>query len=442
MEILIRAAQLVLSLSILVIIHEFGHFAFARLFKTRVEKFYLFFNPWFSLFKKKIGDTEYGIGWLPLGGYVKIAGMIDESMDKEQMEQPAKPDEFRSKTSWQRLLIMVGGVLFNLILAVIIYIGVLWTYGEEYLPTEEAKYGVVCSETAEELGFKDGDKILTFEGEKIENFYDIVPTLLLNQDGIVKVDRDGTTKSIKMTASKIGILVENAKSKEPLFVPRFPFIVNGFSNGSGAQKAGIEKGDALLAVNGVSCKYYDTFVEQLSGKESKTIDVTVLRNNDSITTALTLDGAAKIGVYAKPLNELFNFKTLDYTFAQAIPAGMKKSGLEVSNYLKQLKLIVNPETKAYKSLGGFGTIASIFPTYWNWEAFWSMTAFLSIILAVMNILPIPALDGGHVLFLLYEMVTRRKPGDKFMEYAQMAGLIIVLGLVLFANLNDVLRLFQ
>lgn len=441
MEILIRASQLVLSLSILVIIHEFGHFAFARLFKTRVEKFYLFFNPWFSLFKKKIGDTEYGVGWLPLGGYVKIAGMIDESMDKEQMKLPAKPDEFRSKTTWQRLLIMVGGVLFNLILAVFIYIGVLWAYGEQYLPTEEVKYGIVCSDTAKEIGFENGDVILTIDGKKVENFSDLVPEMLLNENAKVKVDRNGKKETVYMSASKVALLVENSKSKQPLFVPRFPFYVGDFSAESGAKEAGLQVDDKLVAINGVLSDYYDLIVQELEGKQGQTVQLSYLRGADTITAPVTLSDEAKLGIYPKNLSKLFNYKTNEYNLAQAIPAGVKKSGEEVRNYLKQLKLIVNPETKAYKSLGGFGTIASIFPTSWNWHAFWSMTAFLSIILAVMNILPIPALDGGHVLFLLYEMVTRRKPGDKFMEYAQLAGLIIVLGLVLYANLNDVLRLF-
>lgn len=440
MVVLVKAAQLILSLSILVVVHEFGHFAFARLFKTRVEKFRLFFDPWFTPWKKKIGETEYGIGWLPLGGYVKISGMIDESMDKEQMAQPVKPYEFRAKPAWQRLLIMVGGVLFNLLLAGLIYTMVLWHWGDAYLPVKNVKYGVVCSETAKEIGFQDGDIILQVDGKDVDGFHEIPSKLLLDGINSITVLRNNEKVEIPVNEDHVALLIQNSKSG--LFMPRVPFEVDKFIEGSGAKKAGMEQDDRIVAVNGKPMMFYDQIVKELSENKDKEVDFAVVRGIDTLNLAVPINENGKIGVYPKPISNFLTFETIDYTLVQAIPAGFSKGMDEVQSYLKQLKLLFSPKTKAYESLGGFITIGSIFPATWDWQSFWNLTAFISIILAVMNILPIPALDGGHVMILFYEMISGRKPSEKFLEYTQIAGLVIVLALVVFANMNDVIRLFK
>ncbi len=441
MTILIKAAQFFLSLSLLIIIHEMGHFIFARIFKCRVEKFYLFFDAGFSLFKTKKGETEYGIGWLPLGGYVKIAGMIDESMDREQMKKPPQPWEFRSKKTYQRLLIMIGGVLMNFIAALVIYIGVLFTWGEEYLPAENAKFGIDASQTAEEIGFRDGDKILSVDNKPVDSFYDIVPTIVLEKAETVQVERDGKKTDIWIGEEDIAVMMKT-KNLIGLRVP-FKIVVDAFAKESPAQEAGMLKGDEIFKVNGKEFQYYDQFVAELEEHKEDEITFTVLRDGatNDIPLRLTDDGMMGIS-WQNNFSEHFEFKTIEYGFWESIPAGIAK-GYETSvDYLKQFKLIFNRKTKGYESLGGFITIGSIFPGQWNWNAFWNMTAFLSIILAIMNMLPIPALDGGHVMFVLYEMITGRKPNEKFLEYAQIIGLVLILILVLYANLNDVLRLFN
>ncbi|HOK60444.1 MAG: RIP metalloprotease RseP [Tenuifilum sp.] len=439
MEILIKAGQFFLSLSILVILHELGHFLFAKLFKTRVEKFYLFFNPWFSLFKIKRGETEYGVGWLPLGGYVKISGMIDESMDKEQLKQPPQPYEFRSKPAWQRLLIMIGGVLVNVILALFIYSAVLYTWGEDYLPTKSLKYGVSCDSLATELGFRNGDKILYVGGKEIENFQQIAHDILLNENRDVTVLRGTDTLNIKIAEDYVAKLV-----KSPIiFFPRIPFVVDDVKSGEPAEKAGFIKGDRLLALNGQSAQFFDEFKSEMQRSKGKTVRVTVERNGNPIDLNVDVPETGIIGVYpVADLGKFFELSHREYSFFHSIPAGVKKGFATISSYLKQLKLIFSPKTKAYESVGGFITIGKIFPSTWDWQAFWSLTAFLSIILAIMNILPIPALDGGHVMFLLYEIITGRKPGDKFLEYAQLVGMAILLALLLYANINDIVKLFR
>lgn len=439
MEILIKAGQFFLSLSILVILHELGHFLFAKLFKTRVEKFYLFFNPWFSLFKIRRGETEYGVGWLPLGGYVKISGMIDESMDKEQLKQPPQPYEFRSKPAWQRLLIMIGGVLVNVILALFIYSAVLYTWGEDYLPTKSLKYGVSCDSLATELGFRNGDKILYVGGKEIENFQQIAHDILLNENRDVTVLRGTDTLNIKIAEDYVAKLV-----KSPIiFFPRIPFIVDDVKSGEPAEKAGFIKGDRLLALNGQPAQFFDEFKSEMQRSKGKNVKVTVERNGNPIDLNVDVPETGIIGVYpVTDLGKFFELSHREYSFLHSIPAGVKKGFATISSYLKQLKLIFSPKTKAYESVGGFITIGKIFPSTWDWQAFWSLTAFLSIILAIMNILPIPALDGGHVMFLLYEIITGRKPGDKFLEYAQLVGMAILLALLLYANINDIVKLFR
>ncbi|MCD6597638.1 MAG: RIP metalloprotease RseP [Bacteroidales bacterium] len=442
MEIFIKISQFLLSLSILVILHELGHFTFAKLFNVRVEKFYLFFNPWFSLFKFKKGDTEYGVGWLPLGGYVKISGMIDESMDKEQMKLPPKPYEFRSKPAWQRLLIMLGGVMVNFVLAILIYVAVLYTWGEEYLPAENVKYGVAVDSLGMQMGLQNGDHILSLDNEYVENFYHIIPDILLNGVKTIQVRRDGELVNLNIPESVIPALIKGKAQLDPR-IPFSPYIINGYAGkDSPAKQAGVKVNDELLEVNGKKFDYYDEFQNYL--KQNDQLDeVTLKLNRDGeildITVYLTENNM--IGI-SRDISGFFEFRQIKYSFFESIPAGINKGVVTLNKYIKQFKLIFSPGTKAYESLGGFITIGNIFPGVWDWHSFWSLTAFLSIILAFMNILPIPALDGGHVMFLLYEVVSGRKPGDKFMEYAQITGMVLLIALLLFANGNDVVRLFR
>ncbi len=439
--ILIKTAQLLLSLSLLVVLHEFGHFMFARLFKTRVEKFYLFFNPWFSLFKVKKGDTEYGIGWLPLGGYVKISGMIDESMDKEAMKLPPQPWEFRAKPAWQRLLIMLGGVMMNFLTALIIYIGILYAWGESYLPTENAKFGIEVSEVGREIGFRNGDKILTVDNVFVENFNKIIPTIVLDDVKAVQVERNGAKVDVEISDSDLALML---KSKS-VIAPRFPFdhSIGKLVKDSPAENAGLEKGDILKKVDDKSFEFYDEFAQYLTSKKNSEIEMELERNGSKVNKKVTVGDDGKIGFYPVFNNpDIFEFKTIKYGFIASIPAGIKRGVKTTGDYLKQFKLFFKKETKAYESLGGFATIGNIFPGTWDWYSFWNMTAFISIILAIMNLLPIPALDGGHVMFLLGEMITGRKPNEKFLEYAQIAGMVLLLALVLFANANDIIKIFN
>jgi regulator of sigma E protease len=440
MTVLIKILQLVLSLSILVIVHEFGHFIFAKLFKTRVEKFYLFFDPWFALFKFKKGETEYGLGWLPLGGYVKISGMIDESMDKEQLKQPPQPWEFRSKSSWQRLLIMTAGVLFNFILAMTIYVMVLFAWGETYLPTANVKYGIVTDSTGYAMGLRNGDKIITIDNQKIENFYQITSDIVLNERKSIQVERNGEIINIDIPREYIPPMLKG-KGQIDARIPFGPFIVEGFSKGSPAKKAGIAVADEVVGIDNNGFNYYDEFQDYIYKHRNETIEVNILRAGLKTGITMAPTSAGLLGV-SRSLKEVFELKTVKYSFFQSFPAGINKGFKTIGDYLKQFKLIFSRETKGYESLGGFITIGSIFPGVWNWQSFWTLTAFLSIILAVMNILPIPALDGGHVMFLLFEAITGRKPSDKFLEYAQIAGMIILFSLLIFANGNDILKLLK
>jgi regulator of sigma E protease len=440
MTILIKILQFILSLSILVIIHEFGHFVMAKFFKTRVEKFYLFFDPWFSLFKIRKGETEYGVGWLPLGGYVKISGMIDESMDKEQMKQPPQPYEFRSKTSGQRLLIMTGGVLFNFISALIIYVMVLYAWGETYLPTSSVKYGIVTDSTGQSIGLRNGDKILTVDNQYIENFLKITPDIVLNDRKTIQVERDGQVLNIDIPRDYITKLLKG-KGQIDARVPFGPFVVVDFGKESPAREAGILAGDELKGLDGRQFTYYDEFQKYLQENKARKVVLNILREGRMIDIGVNPTKAGLIGV-VRNVEQVFELKTIKYGFFQSVPAGIQKGFRTITDYLKQFKLIFSSETKGYESLGGFITIGSIFPGVWDWQAFWNLTAFLSIILAIMNILPIPALDGGHVMFLLFEVITGRKPSDKFLEYAQITGMIILFALLLYANGNDIMRLLR
>lgn len=439
MEILIKAAQFFLSLSILIILHELGHFLFARLFSTRVEKFYLFFNPWFTLFRVKKGETEFGLGWLPLGGYVKISGMIDESMDKDQLNQEPKPWEFRSKPTWQRLLIMLGGVMVNFVLALVIYSSMLYAWGDRYLPSESLTYGIHADSLARDIGLQSGDHIVSLDNRKVEQFYQIVPTIVLDKVQTMQVERNGEIIEISIPES----IVPELLAGKPLIDIRFPFIISGFSVESKGEAAGLMEGDRVVGLNNQDLPYFLEFREHLLRHANQEVLVTVERDGGLVNIPVTVPEEGLLGVIpVGELNKFFELKSIEYSFFEAIPAGITKGLATFSSYLKQLRMIFSPQTGAYRSLGGFITIGNIFPGAWDWQVFWNMTAFLSIVLAIMNVLPIPALDGGHVMFLLYEMVSGRKPSDKFMEYAQLTGMIILFSLILFANGNDIIRLFR
>jgi len=442
MDIVIKLSQFLLSLSLLIVLHELGHFIPAKLFKTRVEKFYLFFDVKFSLFKKKIGDTVYGIGWLPLGGYVKIAGMIDESMDTEQMKQEPQPWEFRSKPAWQRLIIMLGGVTVNFILAFLIYIGMTWYYGDKYIANDSLKDGVwVTSEDLKKAGMQSGDKILTIDGATLERFNEAQAKMLTAET--IVVDRNGEEKTIELPVDFVSGVI---KSKgQSLIMPRFPFIVGGFTESSPNKEVLNEK-DFIISVNQVPVKYFDEMENILLSLANQEVPAVIKRNDQEMEITLKVDKDGKIGVGPAMISNddaeklgLFALTTEKHSFLESIPVGLQKGKDQLVGYGKQLKLIANPETGAYKGVGGFKAIYDIFPQTWSWEVFWSITALLSIMLGVMNLLPIPALDGGHVMFLLYEMITGRKPSDKFMEYAQTVGFVLLIALLLFANGNDIFK---
>ena len=441
----LKVAQLLLSLSILVILHEFGHYITAKWFKCRVEKFYLFFDPWFSIFKKKIGDTVYGIGWLPLGGYVKISGMVDESMDKEAMKLPPQPWEFRSKPAWQRLIIMLGGVTVNVLLAFVIYAAILMVWGEKKIPASSLKYGISFNDSLfNDLGFKNGDKVLAVDGKPVVEYTDILRKILVVNENVT-LERDGKVITIGMPVDLIGKLVEKKKLTEgPLISPRVPVIVADIADTSVAYKAGLRVGDLILSVDSVKTQFYDEFSTVMKKQQKgDTINLVINRNDSLINFTTILINGGKIG-FNQPNSPaqydslgIYKYEVKKYGFFAAIPAGVKRAGKELQFYIDQFKKILSPSTGAYKGVGGFKAMGSVFSgTGWDWEHFWTITAFFSIILAFMNLLPIPALDGGHVLFTLGEMITGRKPSEKFLEYAQIVGMVILLALMLYANGND------
>ena len=441
---LIRALQLIMSLSLLVIIHEGGHFLFARLFKTRVEKFCLFFDPWFTLFKfkPKNSETEYGIGWLPLGGYVNIAGMIDESMDTEQMKQPVQPWEFRAKPAWQRLLIMVGGVLFNFLLALFIYSMILFTWGDEYVPLQKAPLGMDFNETAKAIGFRDGDILVSADGVPFERYGGDMLTSIVDARQVT-VLRDGQEASVYIPEDMMERLLADSVRFASF---RYPFVIDSIMPGQPAALAGLQPGDSITQLDGRNIAYFD-FKEEMQNRQKAADDstgrlltLTYVRAGVADTVTLTADSLYQIGIAASlQTNKLLPVVKKEYSFFASIPSGVTLGVNTLKGYVSQMKYLFSKE--GAKQLGGFGTIGSIFPATWDWYQFWYMTAFLSIILAFMNILPIPALDGGHVLFLIYEIVARRKPSDKFMERAQMVGMFLLFGLLIWANFNDILRFF-
>lgn len=439
----LKVAQLLLSLSILVILHEFGHYITARWFKCRVEKFYLFFDPWFSIVKKKIGDTVYGIGWLPLGGYVKIAGMVDESMDKEQMKQPPQPWEFRSKPAWQRLIIMLGGVTVNIILAFLIYAMILMVWGEKKIYNSSLKYGIEVQDSLMlKLGFQDGDKPLAVDGKPVEDFYDFIPKLIVGSTATV--ERAGKPTVITFPTDLIGQLVEKRRNDVPLIGIRSPYWVASVPDTGVLSKLGLKRNDRVVMVDSVATPFMSDVYSAFEKKKNGTVQVILQRGDQQFVNTWPVDSNGIVQDMliigkAKSLDSagVIKYEVKKYGFLAAFPAGVKLAGEKLSWYIDQFKKILSPKTGAYKGVGGFKAMGSVFPgDGWDWEHFWTITAFFSIVLAFMNLLPIPALDGGHVVFTLIEMITGRKPNEKFLEYAQIVGMVILLALMLYANGND------
>ncbi|MCI7308400.1 RIP metalloprotease RseP [Alistipes senegalensis] len=441
MDILTKIIQFFLCFTILVGIHELGHYIMARVFKIRVDKFYIFFDLGFSLFKFRRGHTEYGLGWLPLGGYCKIAGMIDESMDKEYQKQPPQPWEFRSKPAWQRFLVMIAGVVMNVVLAVAIYIGVCYTWGDSYFSNEDAKWGYNFNEAGHSLGFRDGDRLVSIDGEAVENPMVFLNSLLITEgDRRVVVERDGEQVELTLPLAELIAMRQN-KGYEKLLVQRMPFLIDSVVAPTAAQ---LLKGDEIVAIESrrTADRYekmdYRDYRSYLQLHAGDTVQLTVLRDGGTLELPVPVSAEGTIGVIVQ---NPYTLRTQTYTFWESIPAGFRRAGDMISSYWEQLKMIVQPKTKMYEELGGFIAIGSIFPSSWDWQDFWLKTAFLSIILAVMNILPIPGLDGGHAIFTFWEMVTGRKVSDKVLEGAQYVGLIIILFLLLYANGNDIYRFF-
>lgn len=441
-EVGIKAGQLLLSLSILVILHEFGHYITAKWFKCRVEKFFLFFDPWFALFKKKVGETVYGIGWLPLGGYVKIAGMIDESMDKEALKQPPQEWEFRSKPAWQRLIVMLGGVIMNVLTAFVIYAFILMIWGDKKVPSSSMKYGVhVGDSTLMKIGFQNGDRIIGVDGQEVYDLTRFKKKLITGSQ--VQIERNGQPMVLTLPKDFVGQLIENKNQKRKGFIgPRFPAMVAIVKDTSQAYKAGLRKNDIVIGVDSMRFSFFDELSDILDTKKGKDVLLTVNRNgkDTSFITSINEEGQIGFNPYITQAQQdslgWLKLEVTKYSFFAAFPAGVKMTFTELSDYIAQFKTIFTPGTGGIKGIGGFKSMGSIFAPVWDWESFWKLTAMLSVILAFMNILPIPALDGGHVMFTLYEMISGRKPNEKFLEYAQVVGMVLLLGLMLYANGND------
>ena len=440
-----KVLQFILSFSILVVLHELGHFLPARWFKCRVEKFYLFFNPWFSLFKKKIGETEYGLGWIPFGGYVKISGMIDESMDKEQMNQPAQPWEFRSKPAWQRLIIMLGGVTVNVLLAFAIFIMIMWVWGDRYVPAGNLKYGLYADSLGRRIGMQDGDNVLAVQGQPIIKQGTVGSTIIMNEAKTLTVLRHGDT--VKLTVP-FGIISQLSKNRLlGLAGPRYPVIVDSILPEAKIIQGDVRKGDTLIAVEGHPIQYRTDFYRDSAFfrqiKDKKTLAVAFRRGQDTVQAQMAQTEKAGIGIAYKPMEDILGEVHVTYTLLQAVPAGIHKSMETLTNYIRNLKLLfTSKEVKVQDNLGSVISIANVFPSEWDWQSFWTLTGIFSILLAFMNVLPIPALDGGHALFTLVEMISGRKPSDKFIEYAQMVGMVLLFGLMIYALGLDIFHVVQ
>ena len=437
----VQAAQFITSFSILILLHEFGHFITAKWFGCRVEKFYLFFNPWFSLFKKKKGETEYGIGWIPLGGYVKISGMIDESMDKEQMKLPPQPYEFRSKPAWQRLIIMLGGVIINVILAIIIFIFILWIWGKEYMPPSSAKYGLAVDSLAKTVGLQDGDLVLKVDTTTVKDITTLKGQIILSEATSLTVLRKDSLINLQLYDGLIRKL--NTRSSGYFTTIRFPFIIKSFSEGSNSEKAGLLANDRVIGINNIETPFYHEVQKAIKDKKNATVQVKFIRGNDTLVKPVQLDKKGMFGIRLKDDEDLgFETKYEKFTFLEAIPAGFTECWTTLGRYMTGLRQLFTGKANPNESVGSVFSIGSIYPKVWNWRMFWTLTAVFSIILAFMNILPIPGLDGGHALFTLAEIITGRKPSDKFLEYAQMVGMVLLMALMAYALGLDVLRWFK
>ncbi|MBA2328448.1 MAG: RIP metalloprotease RseP [Flavisolibacter sp.] len=436
-----NVGQFILAFSILVVLHELGHFLPAKWFGCRVEKFYLFFNPWFSLWKKKIGETEYGLGWVPLGGYVKIAGMIDESMDKEQMNQPAQPWEFRSKPAWQRLIIMLGGVTVNFILALVLFSMILFVWGEEKLPVRNLEYGLSADSLATSVGLQDGDLITAINNKPLAYLNELPKEMMLSDGVVLSVERDGATRNIELPEGFIARLTKN--QLRGFVAPRFPVVVDSVSSAIQLMSGELKKNDQLVAINNEPVRFYHEFEAKKRQHKGEIVTITALRGGDTANINIQLTEEGSVGFFPRNPFDLLGTEKIKYSFGESIPAGIDYGIDRLKDYMTGIRLLfTSKEHKVSDNLGSLISIGKTFGGTWDWQRFWTMTALFSIILAFMNILPIPALDGGHALFTIYEMITGRKPSDKFMEYAQMVGMVLLLGLMVYALGLDVWRLFK
>jgi len=436
-----KTAQFILSFSIIVVLHELGHFIPARLFGARVEKFYLFFNPGFSLWKKKIGDTEYGLGWIPFGGYVKISGMIDESMDKEQMNKAPESYELRSKPAYQRLIVMLGGVIVNVILAIVIFIGIAWFWGDDFLPAKNLSYGIHPTEISKKMGLQDGDIIVALDQKELKDFFELESKIVLEDPKTIQVKRGDSVLSLSIPTT-IAAELANANNSTGFVVPMFPVIVDSIGKAAVVVEGSFQKNDTLLSINGESVKYQHEFIEVKKKYSDSLVTVIAKRGMDTVKIRTLINNKAQLGLFVKLPMQLFKTVHQEYSFAEAIPTGIQRCFTTLDNYVTGIKQIFTGKVNPNDSLGSLISIGNTFPSQWDWERFWTLTAVFSIVLGFMNVLPIPALDGGHDLFILFEMITGRKPSDKFMEYAQIAGMILMFGLMLYALGLDFWRLFK
>jgi regulator of sigma E protease len=436
-----KTAQFILSFSIIVVLHELGHFIPARLFGARVEKFYLFFNPGFSLWKKKIGDTEYGLGWIPFGGYVKISGMIDESMDKEQMNKAPESFELRSKPAYQRLIVMLGGVIVNVILAIVIFIGIAWFWGDDFLPAKNLSYGIHPTEISKKMGLQDGDIIIALDQKELKDFFELESKIVLEGPKTIQFKRGDSVLSLTFPTN-IAAELANANNSTAFVVPMFPVIVDSIGKTSVVVEGSFQKNDTLLSINGQSVKYQHEFIEVKKKYSDSLVTIIAKRGTDTVKIRTLINNKAQLGLFVKLPMQLFKTVHQGYTFAEAIPTGIQRCFTTLDNYVNGIKQIFTGKVNPNDSLGSLISIGNTFPSQWDWERFWTLTAVFSIVLGFMNVLPIPALDGGHALFILFEMITGRKPSDKFMEYAQIAGMILMFGLMLYALGLDFWRLFK
>ena len=436
-----KTAQFILSFSIIVVLHELGHFIPARLFGARVEKFYLFFNPGFSLWKKKIGDTEYGLGWIPFGGYVKISGMIDESMDKEQMNKAPESYELRSKPAYQRLIVMLGGVIVNVILAIVIFIGIAWFWGDNFLPAKNLSYGIHPTEISKKMGLQDGDIIVGLDQKELKDFFELESKIVLEDAKTIQIKRGDSTLSLAIPTT-VAAELSNANNATAFVLPLFPVIVDSIGKSAVMVEGSFQKNDTLLSINGESVKYQHEFIEVKKKYSDSLVTVIAKRGMDTVTVRTLINNKAQLGLFVKLPMQLFQTVHQEYSFAEAIPTGIQRCFTTLDNYVTGIKQIFTGKVNPNDSLGSLISIGNTFPSQWDWERFWTLTAVFSIVLGFMNVLPIPALDGGHALFILFEMITGRKPSDKFMEYAQIAGMVLMFGLMLYALGLDFWRLFK